>query len=32
MPELQALKHHYNGKVRSLVGELFKNLNKIDYL
>ena len=32
LPELKTLKHHYNSKVRSLVQELSKNLNKVDYL
>lgn len=32
LPEIRALKNHYNKKVRALVSELFKNLNKIDFL
>ena len=32
MPEIKLLRHHYSSRVRELVGELSKNLNKIDYL
>ncbi len=30
--ELKVLKYHYNPKIRALVQELSKNLNKVDYL
>jgi demethoxyubiquinone hydroxylase (CLK1/Coq7/Cat5 family) len=32
VPELKVLKYHYNHKIRALVQELSKNMNKIDYL
>lgn len=32
IPELKILKHHYNPKIRALVQELSKNMNKTDYL
>lgn len=31
-PELDALKYHYSPKIRMLVKELSKNLNKSEYL
>jgi hypothetical protein len=32
MPEIKLLKYHYSSKIRALVQELSKNLNKSDYL
>jgi hypothetical protein len=32
IPELKVLKYHYNPKIRALVQELSKNMNKLDYL